>query len=89
LLLLFIEAVVVGGKEMDGLPECAREDFLESVEQMLYTRATKGIRPILYMSSLTDFECSTLMLLEEPSEGGSAGKARPVAKGVRFLVVSN
>lgn len=78
-----------GRKKMNGVPECAREDFLEVVEQMLYTRASNGIRPVLYMSSLTDFECSTLMLLEETQESGSAGRPRPVVEGVRFLVVKN
>lgn len=71
------------------MPEGAREDFLEVVEQMLYRRAANGIRPVLYMSSLTDFECSTVMLLEEVSEGWSAGRPRPVSDGIRFLVVSN
>lgn len=34
-------------------------------EEMLHARAVKGIRPMLYVSSPTDLECSVLMLLNE------------------------
>ena len=44
-------------------------DTVDLYEQMLYERAAKGIRPLLYISSLKDFECSILMLLDEPHEG--------------------
>lgn len=81
--------VADGEKKMNEILEPVREEFLDVVEQMLYMKAANGIRPTLYMSSLTDFECSTLMLLEEVSEGRIAGSPRPVAEGVRFLVVNN
>ncbi len=44
-------------------------DMVDLYEQMLYERAAKGIRPLLYISSLKDFECSILMLLDEAHKG--------------------
>jgi len=43
-------------------------DMLDLYEAMLRKRATKGIRPVLYVSSQTDLECSVLILLNEPPE---------------------
>ncbi|HSO76065.1 MAG TPA: hypothetical protein VLU47_14615 [Blastocatellia bacterium] len=41
-------------------------DTVDLYEEMLYARAAKGIRPVLYVSSRKDFECSVLMLLNQP-----------------------
>ena len=43
-------------------------DYVDLYEQLLYERAAQGIRPVLYISSLTDLECSMLMLLDEDAE---------------------
>jgi hypothetical protein len=40
-------------------------DVVDLYEEMLYERAAKGIRPTLYVSSATDFECSLVMLLDD------------------------
>ena len=42
--------------------------MVDLYEEMLYERAAIGIRPVLYVSSQTDLECSVLMLLDEPPE---------------------
>ncbi|HVG20156.1 MAG TPA: hypothetical protein VNI02_13985 [Blastocatellia bacterium] len=64
-------------------------DMVELFEQMLYQRAAKGIRPVLYVSSYTDLECSMLMLLDEESQGRSSGQQQPVAKGVGYHITTN
>jgi hypothetical protein len=63
--------------------------MVELFEQMLYQRAAKGIRPVLYVSSYTDLECSMLMLLDEESQGRSSGQQQPVAKGVGYHITTN
>ncbi|MGA9769084.1 MAG: hypothetical protein WBV94_08595 [Blastocatellia bacterium] len=64
-------------------------DIVELFEQMLFQRASKGIRPVLYVSSYTDLECSMLMLLDETREGHSSGIQQPVAKGIGYYVAKN
>ncbi|MCI0487665.1 MAG: hypothetical protein L0229_13820 [Blastocatellia bacterium] len=49
------------------------DDVIEVYEEMLYQRASQGIRPVLYVSSFTDFECSLMMLLDNPSVNKSSG----------------
>ncbi len=51
-------------------------DLADLYEEMLYERAAKGIRPVLYLSSRKDLECSVLMLLNEPPEARVAGRRR-------------
>ncbi|HYP28436.1 MAG TPA: hypothetical protein VE262_17110 [Blastocatellia bacterium] len=64
-------------------------DMVEVFEQMLYQRAAKGIRPVLYVSSYTDLECSMLMLLDESPTGQASGAQRPVPHGVGYHVITN
>ena len=54
-------------------------DIADLYEEMLYTRAANGIRPVLYVSSQKDLECSVLMLLDEAVETklAVAGGRRP------------
>ena len=54
-------------------------DIADLYEEMLYTRAANGIRPVLYVSSQEDLECSVLMLLDEAVETklAVAGGRRP------------
>ena len=42
--------------------------IVDLYEEMLSERAAIGIRPVLYVSSRTDLECSVLMLLDESLE---------------------
>ena len=58
-------------------------DTVDLYEQMLYERAVKGIRPLLYISSPTDLECSMLMLLDEAQEGQLAQQQQKVGYGSR------
>jgi hypothetical protein len=44
----------------------AKADVVDLYEEMLYARASRGIRPVLYVSSRKDFECCVLMLLVQP-----------------------
>jgi hypothetical protein len=55
--------------------------MLDLYEEMLYERAAKGIRPVLYVSSQKDLECSVLMLLDEAPEVQLAGSQHSVALG--------
>jgi hypothetical protein len=55
--------------------------MVDLYEEMLYERAAKGIRPVLYVSSHKDLECSVLMLLDEAPEVQLAGRQRPAAIG--------
>lgn len=61
--------------------EMTASDVVDLYEEMLYERAAKGIRPLLYVSSHKDLECSVLMLLDEAPETKLAGRPRPAAVG--------
>jgi hypothetical protein len=69
--------------------EDSEVDIIDVYEQMLFQRASKGIRPMLYLSSYTDLECSMLMLLDEEDQQRASGQQRPVAKGIGYHVVTN
>ena len=64
-------------------------DVIEVYEEMLYQRAVHGIRPVLYVSSFTDFECSRLMLLDRPSENSSSGPQRPMTERDHYDIRAN
>jgi hypothetical protein len=64
-------------------------DLPSLYEEMLLQRAMMGFRPVLYVSSNTDLECSVLMLLDESgaeNDGGSTGSA---ALRSGYYVVTN
>ena len=42
-------------------------DVVDLYEEMLYARAAKGIRPVLYVSSRKDLEFSVTLLLCQPA----------------------
>jgi hypothetical protein len=63
--------------------------MVDLYEEMLYERAAKGIRPVLYISSCKDLECSVLMLLDEAPEVQLAGRQREAARGTRYRVMIN
>ena len=54
--------------------------MVDLYEQMLYERAAQGIRPVLYISSPTDFECSIALLLDESGSRRLAARRRFAAK---------
>jgi hypothetical protein len=64
-------------------------DMLDLVEEMLFQRASSGIRPMLYLSSHTDFECSMIMLLDETGEAQWSIEQRPAAREVGYHIVTN
>ena len=51
-------------------------EMVDLYEDMLSARAAKGIRPVLYISSCRDLECSLLVLLGE-AEGSPFGVTSP------------
>ena len=64
-------------------------DLVDLVEDMLFQRASSGIRPLLYVSSDTDFECSLMMLLDETGEAQWSIEQQPVAREVGYHIVTN
>lgn len=64
-------------------------DLLDLYEQMLFQRAVKGIRPVLYVSSYTDLECSMLMLLDEAGQSEIQGQQQSNAKSIGYHVMTN
>jgi hypothetical protein len=61
-------------------------DIIDVFEEMLFQRAAKGIRPVLYVSSLTDLECNMVMLLDENAEEFSPEWTKPSQNGARHPV---
>ena len=77
-------------KEEMGIRQMGSDvDIVELFEQMLFQRAAQGIRPVLYVSSYTDLECSMLMLLDEMSECCTAGSQQPLARKIGYHVNTN
>lgn len=64
-------------------------DVVDLVEEMLYQRASSGIRPMLYLSSNTDLECSMMMLLDETGEAQWTIEQRPVTQKIGYHIVTN
>ena len=64
-------------------------DIVDIFEQMLQQRASKGIRPVLYVSSYTDLECSLVMLLDESNRHESLETPQPTSRDVGYHVVMN
>jgi hypothetical protein len=69
--------------------EMTDSDVVDLYEEMLYARASKGIRPVLYLSSSTDFECSAIMLLDKTAGKLFSGRQQPAARGIRYHVMTN
>ena len=64
-------------------------ETIDLLEEMLFHRASSGIRPMLYISSYTDLECSMLTLLEESDEVHWSTQKQPVPKQVGYHIVTN
>lgn len=63
--------------------------MVDLVEEMLFQRASTGIRPLLYVSSYTDLECSMLMLLDEMGEVQWLDTKQQVQNQVGYHMVTN
>jgi hypothetical protein len=63
--------------------------MVDLYEEMLYERAAKGIRPVLYLSSRTDLECSVLMLLDDAPEVQLPGLQRLAGMGFGQHLMTN
>jgi hypothetical protein len=64
-------------------------DMIDVMEEMLFERAANGIRPMLYVSSFTDLECSMLMLLDETAESRWPSEQAPTARQVGYHIITN
>lgn len=64
-------------------------DMVDLVEEMLFQRAATGIRPTLYVSSYTDFECSMLMLLDDMGEVQWSTTKQQTQKQVGYHMITN
>ena len=81
---------MMSAKEEMGIRQMRTDvDIVEIFEQMLFQRAAQGIRPVLYVSSYTDLECSMLMLLDEMSECRTSGSQQPLARKIGYHVNTN
>jgi hypothetical protein len=73
--------------------EMTDSNVVDLYEEMLYKRAAKGIRPVLYISSPKDLKCSLVVLLEEASAVARLpGWRRPTAIGLvgrRHLIMTH
>jgi len=59
------------------------------MEEMLFQRAASGIRPVLYLSSYTDLECSLLMLLDDTGEARWSAGQTPAARQAGYHIITN
>ena len=64
-------------------------DMVDVLEEMLFQRAQAGIRPVLYLSSYTDLECSMLMLLDEAGEVQWATEPPRTSKQTGYHIIPN
>ena len=64
-------------------------DMVDLVEEMLFQRAATGIRPVLYVSSYTDLECSMLMLLDDMGEVQWSGTKQKGREQIGYHMVTN
>jgi hypothetical protein len=64
-------------------------EMIDLMEEMLFQRAACGIRPVLYLSSYTDLECSMLMLLDDSGEARLSAEQLPIEKQLGYHTVTN
>ncbi len=63
--------------------------MIDLMEEMLFQRAASGIRPVLYLSSYTDLECSMLMLLDDSGEARFSKEQLPVEPQPDYHTITN
>jgi hypothetical protein len=64
-------------------------DYVDLYEQLLYQRASRGIRPVLYVSSYTDLECTMLMLLDGEADSRYCESQQPAARPVGYQLITS
>jgi len=64
-------------------------ETVDLLEEMLFQRASNGIRPVLYLSSDTDLECSMLMLLDDTCEARWATEQAPATRQAGYHIITN
>lgn len=64
-------------------------EVVDLMEEMLFERAASGVRPLLYLSSYTDLECSILMLLDDTGEARWSAEQAPAAKQTGYHIITN
>ena len=64
-------------------------EAVDLMEEMLFQRAASGVRPVLYLSSYTDLECSMLMLLDDTGEARWSAEQAPAAKQPGYHIITN
>lgn len=69
--------------------KAAEVDYVDLYEQLLYQRASLGIRPVLYISSQTDLECSMLMLLDDDGDALYTGGPLQSKSVVGYHLITN
>jgi hypothetical protein len=70
-------------------PKRTDVDYVDLYEQLLYQRASRGIRPVLYVSSFTDLECTMLMLLDDEADSRYMESQQPAARPVGYQLITN
>jgi hypothetical protein len=73
----------------DTIPIQFGVESVDLVEEMLFQRAASGVRPVLYLSSYTDLECSMLMLLDETGEALWGAEQTPTDRQTGYHVITN
>jgi hypothetical protein len=69
-----------------GRGQKSEVNVVDLMEDMLFQRAASGIRPVLYVSSSTDLECSMLMLLDDMDEVHWSGTEQPAGRRVGYHI---
>ena len=64
-------------------------NVVDLVEEMLFTRASNGIRPALYVSSYTDLECSMMVLLKDSDAPEWSGQRNGSRKQLGYDIILN
>jgi len=64
-------------------------DTVDLLEEMLLQRAASGIRPVLYLSTYIDLECSILMLLDDTGDACWSAEQTPTARQVGYHLITN
>ena len=64
-------------------------ETVDLLEEMLFQRAATGTRPVLYLSSYTDLECSMLMLLNNTGEARWSAEQMPAVRQTGYHIITN
>ena len=70
-------------------PNKKEVDYVDLYEQLLYERASQGIRPVLYVSTSTDLECAMLMLLDDGADARYIGSPQHTKRRSGYHLMTN